>query len=145
MSVLRVPASVLLDVREALLSLLHDALEEIGEPLTRPEREHHPEWFVKGREDAEGAWLLLDHIGWPAEDEETDAELDLSEEHTRMILLACTSHAQLYETWEEEADASDAARRERGEAPRKAEILRRGQALREFVSGLEKQLAATSP
>jgi hypothetical protein len=127
------------DVREAVLSVLHDALQDQEEPLTRPERERHPEWFVEGRKDIEHAWALLDLISWGDPDQEADLELDL-EEYGRTLLIAAQNHADLYPTWEDEADVSDASRAKRGAAPRKAEILRRGADLREFIAHLEEVL-----
>jgi hypothetical protein len=134
----RIPANVLPDIREAVLSVMHDAAQNVSEPVTRPEHERRPEWFVKGREELEHLWAILDIIGW----HETD-ELD-GDEYGQTILDAAADHAELYPTWEEEADASDEWRAGRGEPPRKGEIFRRGAALREFVVSLEARLRETA-
>jgi hypothetical protein len=139
MSGLYIPESVLPDVREAILSALHDALQDMEEPLTLPERDRHPEWFPEGRRDIEHIWALLDLTGWRETDETRDLELDL-QEYGQTVLITAANHHDLYETWEKEADVSDAARARRGAPPRKAEIFRRGAALREFITGLERQL-----
>jgi hypothetical protein len=131
-----IPARVLLDVREAILSVMGDAAMDLQEPVIRPERERHPEWFVEGRARLEHLWRLLDLISWGEASQEVDVELD-QPEYGLTILDAATHHAKRYKTWEEEADATDEWLVEEGEPPRKAETLRRGADLREFISALE--------
>ena len=131
-----IPSGVLPDVREAILTVMGDAAMDLQEPVIRPERERHPEWFVEGRARLEHLWRLLDLISWGEASQEVDVELD-QPEYGLTILDAATQHAELYPTWEVEADASDAWRAELGVAPRKKEILRRGASLREFISALE--------
>jgi hypothetical protein len=131
-----IPSGVLPDVREAILSVMGDAAMDLQEPVIRPERERHPEWFVEGRARLEHLWRLLDLIGWGEAGQEEDVELD-QPEYGLTILDAATHHAKRYKTWEEEADATDEWLVEEGEPPRKAETLRRGADLREFISALE--------
>jgi hypothetical protein len=131
---LLIPASVMRDIREAVFSAMHDASQNVGEPVTLRDHEQHPEWFVEGRKELEHIWAILDIIGWREPD-----ELD-RDKYGQIILNAAANHAELYPTWEEEADASDASRSEHGEPPRKEEIFRRGADLRAFIAGLEESL-----
>jgi hypothetical protein len=128
-----IPAHVMLDVRCALISYMGGSLEELDEVITRPEHEHHPEWFAGARKDLELLWELLDHIGWGGTSEEREVEIDLAK-YGMMLTEAVHDHVPLYDTWEEEADASDKWRAEHGKPPRKEEILRRGAALRELAA-----------
>ncbi len=136
---LRIPASVLPDIREAVLSSMESAVEAFAEPLTLPDRERHPEWFMGGRERLEHLWGLLDLIGWRETDEERGIPVGLSE-YGQTVLNAALPHAEHYPVWEGDAGANDAARVARGEDPRKAEVVRRGAALREFIATLAEQL-----
>jgi hypothetical protein len=127
------------DIREAVFSAMHDATQSVGEPVTLRDHEQHPEWFVQGREELEKLWQILDIISWRETDQEHDVELD-RDKYGQIILDAAANHAELYPTWEEEADITDASRAKHDEPPRKEEIFRRGADLREFAADLEQQL-----
>lgn len=136
---LRIPASVMWDIREAVFSAMHDASQNVGEPVTLREHEQHPEWFVQGRGELEQLWAILDIIGWRETDQEQDVELD-RDKYGQTILDAAANHAELYPTWEKEADVTDEGRAEQGKPPKKEETLRRGADLRGFIAQLEKDL-----
>lgn len=142
MTTFLISASVMPDVRGAILSVMHEATQNVGGPVTLPEHERHPEWFVEGRKELEHLWVLLDLIGWRETDQEHDVELD-RDEYGQTILDAAADLAELYPTWEEEADATDKWRAERGMPLKKEETLRRGADLRAFIAELEETLPGT--
>jgi hypothetical protein len=131
-----IPACVMLDVRGALIAHMGGSLEALDEAITRPEHEHHPEWFAEGRQGLEHIWAFLDLIGWGGSGEDQDTEFDL-DAFGLVLQEAVSDLVPLYDTWEEEADKSDAWRAERGIPPRKEDILRRGAALRALSGQLD--------
>jgi hypothetical protein len=142
MSTISIPASVLPDIREAVISFMGFATQDFNDGLTLPERERrHQEWFVPGRKQLEHLWGLLDRIGWREGDDEHDVGVDI-QEYGQTILDATAYHIMGYKTWEAEAKAEQEA----GEASSNHdELFKRGAALREFVAHLEKLVPPSKP
>jgi hypothetical protein len=74
---LTIPAKLISDVRASLFSLMGDAVEGIDLTLIQPDRELYPEWFEVERRQLEDVFALLDLIGWPANGESREVEVDL--------------------------------------------------------------------
>lgn len=136
---LTIPAKLVPDVRESLFSLMGDAAEEIGRTLTHPDRELYPEWFEKERKQLEDVFALLDLIGWPADGESREVEVDLRR-YGQSLNDALASFLPVIESELEEADANDAYRESKGKPPRKAEISERLAAFCEFVPLVEQRV-----
>lgn len=134
-----IPAKLIADVRESLFLLMRDATEEISRTLTRPDRELHPEWFEDARKQLEDVFALLDLIGWPADGESREVEVELRS-HGQSLKEALASFLPLVENELEEADANDEYRVSTGKSPRKAEIIERLAAFREFVPLVEQRI-----
>jgi hypothetical protein len=109
-----------------------DAAEEMERTLMHPDRELYPEWFEKERKQLEDVFALLDLIGWPADGESGEVEVDLRE-YGWSLKEALDSFLPLIEDALEEADANDEYRASQGKSPRKVEIAARLAAFREFV------------
>jgi len=140
---LTIPANVVPDVREGLFCLMGDATQEIDSALIRPERELHQEWFKKGRLQLEGAFALLDLIGWATGRESRNVEVEVRA-HGQWLRDAVDLFLPLLAAQEQEADASDVWRAERGMPPRKAGIIGKGLALRELATRVEQTLSETT-
>jgi hypothetical protein len=136
---LTIPAKLIPDVRESLFSLMGDAAEEIERTLMHPDRELYPEWFEKERKQLEDVFALLDLIGWPADGESREVEVDLRE-YGWSLKEALDSFLPLMEGELEEADANDRYRASKGKPPRKAEITARLAAFREFMPLVERRV-----
>lgn len=137
---LTIPAKLIPDIRKSLFSLMGDAAEEIERTLTHPDRELYPEWFENERKQLEDAFALLDLIGWPADGESREVEVDLR--RFRLSLKeALGGFLPLIEAELEEADANDRYRGSKGEPPRKVEITGRLAAFREFMPLVEQGVA----
>jgi hypothetical protein len=136
---LTIPAKLILDVRESLFSLMGDAAEETGRTLMHPDRELYPEWFEKERKQLEDVFALLDLIGWPADGESREVEVDLRR-YGWSLKEALDSFLPLIEDERVEADANDRYRASKGEPPRKAEITARLAAFREFMPLVEQRV-----
>ncbi len=134
---LTIPAKLILDVRESLFSLMGDAAEEIERTLMHPDRELYPEWFEKERKQLEDVFALLDLIGWPADGESREVEIDLRR-YGLSLKEALDSFLPLMEGELEEADANDRYRASKGKPPRKAEITARLAAFCEFMPLVER-------
>jgi len=142
-TILTIPASLVPSVREGLFCLMGDATQEISGALIRPERELHPEWFKTGRQRLEGAFALLDLIGWATGGEAREVEVEVRA-HGQRLKDAVDLFLPLIADQEQEADASDAWRSEHGKPPRKAEIIGSALALREFATLVEQALSESA-
>jgi hypothetical protein len=131
-----IPASVQLDLREALLSSVEDALQEMDGGLVLPEREYHPEWFAPARRRLDYLWPLVDFLGWNRAEVAVDKEIPLARSALVLIRECIEEHLIHYETWLEEADINDASREERGLPPKKEETVRRARDLEGFLASL---------
>ncbi len=109
---LEIPA-VVPDVRESLFSLMGDAAQEIGGALIQRERELHPEWFTVDRRRLEDVFALLDLVGWSADGERREVEIDVRA-FGRPLKEAVERYLPLLAYQEGEADANDAWRAEHG-------------------------------
>lgn len=105
-------------------------------PATRP---LYPEWFEKERKQLEDVFALLDLIGWPADGESREVEVDLRK-YGWSLKEALDSFLPLIEDALEEADANDRYRASKGRFPRKAEITARLAAFREFMPLVERRV-----
>jgi len=136
---LTIPAKLIPDVRESLFSLMGDASEEIERTLMHPDREMYPEWFEKERKQLEDVFALLDLIGWPADGESREVEVDLRR-YGWSLKEALESFLPLIKDELEEADANDRYRASEGKPPRKAEIAARLAVFREFMPLVEQRV-----
>jgi hypothetical protein len=132
-TILTIPANVFSHVREGLFCLMGDAIQEVGGALIQPERELHPEWFKKDRRRLEDVFALLDLIGWTADGDSREVEVDLRK-YGRPLKEAVDGYLPLLADQEEEADANDARRAEHGKPPRKDETIASARSLREFAA-----------
>ncbi len=94
---LTVPATVIAEVREALLGVLNDAVEAMTETLAQAEHELHPEWFEDDRRRFEGVCRLLDAIGWDAGSAATEIEVPCDD--APMIREAVEGYLATVEGW----------------------------------------------
>lgn len=134
---LSIPAEAIAAVQEALFVLMSEAAEGLSQTLSSPDRERNPDWFVDDRRRLEHAWALLDTLGWDVDViacEPVDVDLDRFGEDLRE---AIESYLPLLETQEQEGEASDRWRAERGKPARKQQIVREVELLRELAVTLE--------
>jgi hypothetical protein len=132
-----IPASVQLDLREALLTSVEYANQEMDGYLVRPEREHRPEWFSGPRRQLSYIWPIIDRLGWGKAEDAQDIEIALAGPSIVLLCAAIEGHLTFYEEWIREADANDASRAQRGLPPRKEEHIRRAHDLEAFLKELE--------
>ena len=100
-STVTIPAAGIADTREALLCLLNRPVEAIGDTLTLPECELHPEWFKDDRRHFEEVCRLLDTIGWDAA--APARKVEITGEDARTIRGAIEDYLPLVEQWLHEA------------------------------------------
>ena len=134
---LSIPAEAIAAVQEALFVLMSEAAEGLSQALSSPDRERNPDWFVDDRRRLEHACVLLDTIGWDVDviaSEPVEVDGDRYGEDLRE---AIESYLPLLETQEQEAEASDRWRAERGKPARKEQIVREAALLRELAATLE--------
>jgi hypothetical protein len=133
---LNIPAEAIPAVQEALFVLMSEAAEGLTQALSSPDRERNPDWFVDDRRRLEHACALLDTLGWDVDVVASESvEIDLGR-HGADLCEAIESYLPLLETQEEEAEASDKWRAERGKPARKEQIVREVALLRELVAVL---------
>jgi len=134
---LSIPAEAIAAVQEALFVLMSEAAEGLSQALSSPDRERNPDWFVDDRRRLERACALLDTIGWDVDVIASEpVEVDLAR-YGEDLREAIESYLPLLETEEEEAEASDRWRAERGKPARKEQIVREVALLRELAETLE--------
>ncbi len=136
---LTIPANAISDVRKSLFCLMGGATQKIDGALIQPERELYPAWFEKDRRRLEDVFALLDLIGWAADGESREVEVDLRA-HGRSLKEAVDGYLPLLADQEEEADANDAWRAQQGKPPRKDEIIASALALRELATLIDQRL-----
>jgi hypothetical protein len=136
---LEIPADLIPDVRVALQCMLGDGTEAISSALTFPERELHPEWFVRGRDEIERTCALLDEIGWDGALRPQATRID-AETHGATLRDALERYLPLVENWLAEADLNDGLRAERGEPPRREGLSRSVLLLGAFIEAVGKRL-----
>ncbi len=121
---LSIPAEAVAAVQEALFVLMSEAAEGLSQALSSPDRERNPDWFVDDRRGLEHACTLLDALGWDVDviaSEPVEVDLDRYGEDLRE---AIESYLPLLATQEQEAEASDRWRADRGKPARKEQIAR---------------------
>ncbi|MGA9876452.1 MAG: hypothetical protein WBQ21_11655 [Solirubrobacteraceae bacterium] len=87
--------------REALLCVLNEPVEELGNTLTLSERELHPEWFEDDRRRFEQVCRLLDTIRWDAA--AVPRKVEVSGEDAHEIRGAIEDYLPMVEQWLHEA------------------------------------------
>jgi len=102
-STVTIPASGIAETREALLCLLNRPVEAIGNTLTLPERELHPEWFEDDRRHFEDVCRLLNAISWDAA--APPREVEVTSKDALTIRGAIEDYLPLVEHWLPEAKA----------------------------------------
>jgi hypothetical protein len=105
---LKIPAELIPELREALLCMLGDAVDDLGSALTHPGRALSPEWFVQGRGEFERACALLDLIGWDGWLRPQDTTVDFAE-HAATLKDALERYLPLVENWRDEAELGQAS------------------------------------
>ena len=130
---LTIPADVIPDVREGVFCLLGDAAEGIMHALERRDREHHPEWFRADRDQLSAVFALLDLIGWSADREPLDVQLDLAE-HGATLKDAIEGFLPLLEDLYLQAAAGDSRPAQEGRRSRKEAIATRLARLGELLA-----------
>ncbi len=121
---------------------MSEAAEGLSQALSSPDRERNPDWFVDDRRRLEHACVLLDSLGWDVDviaSEPVEINLDRYGEDLRE---AIESYLPLLE--EQEAEASDRWRAERGKPARKEQIVREVELLRELAVTLEQGAGGAS-
>lgn len=132
-------------VREGLFGLMGDASQGLDEALGRVGRARAPEWFAKDRRLIEDVFTLLDLVGWSADVEPRDIEVDLST-HGRRVREALECYLPSLEYREQEAAEEARGRARRGLPVRErerdtGELLAAG---REFLAAVERRLGEVS-
>jgi len=100
-STVTIPATGVAVTREALLCLLNEPVEAIGQALTLPERELHPEWFEDDRRRFEEVCRLLDTIGWDMA--ATPRKVEVTSQDANTIRDAIEDYLPMVEEWLSEA------------------------------------------
>lgn len=137
-----IPLKLVDDVRESVRQLMGGAAEEMSEALVNVDHELYPEWFLEPRRQLEASWAVIDQLGWTAGEETEDVEIDL-QRYGALLKEAAASHLDDIEYALKNADDNDRTRTERGDPPRKTEILQRLAAFREFAAVLDQAVPDT--
>jgi ribosome-binding protein aMBF1 (putative translation factor) len=138
---LTVPAEMVGHLRKGAYIVLGHAAHAIAQITERPDRERHPERYEEPREHFNRICALLDLIGWGDPEQATDIRVDLRE-HRWALTEALDEALKIADADMEEADVVDAARAERGQAPKRADTIERVLALREFAATAKAQADA---
>jgi hypothetical protein len=137
---LTIPADIVPDVREGVLSLMGDATEQIDRAVIRPGRELHPEWFEQGRRQLEQVFALLDLVGWASDSAPHPITLDLRE-HGLTLKEAAEHHVSFLTDRGREPAGTDRRHEESSQRQRNQEIARRAAALRALVTMVAQRIA----
>jgi hypothetical protein len=137
-NILKIPADVIPELREALLCMLGDAVDDIGSALTHPGRELSPEWFVEGRGEFERACALLDLIGWDGWLRPKDTTVD-GAEHAATLKEALERYLPLLENWRDEAELGQASPPSAEDRAKHEQHTSSVLAIQRFLSGLQRR------
>jgi hypothetical protein len=133
---LSIPAEAIAAVQEALFVLMSEAAEGLSQALSAPDRKRNPDWFIDDRRRLEHVCALLDALGWDVDSIASEpVEVD-GDRYGEDLRQAIESYLPLLETQEQEAEASDRWRAERGKPARKGQIVRERVSLRELAATL---------
>ncbi|HEY4896051.1 MAG TPA: hypothetical protein VII01_08170 [Solirubrobacteraceae bacterium] len=138
-AMLVVPAGMVGHLRDGLQAELGSAGADIEQVTAKAGRERRPESYREPLERLDGARALLDVIGWSATDPPVEVQVDLRE-HRRALTTAFEVALLVAAQDLEEADAVDAERAKRGEAPKRDATAVCALVLRQFVSAVEAQI-----
>lgn len=130
-SMLEVPAGMVGHLRSALHSAIQPPVEGIAEVVDRPDREEHPEWYLKHFVQLDRVLPLLDVVGWCEADQPADMRIDLYE-HRWALLKAIEVMAVVAADDLDELDEVDAERARRGEPPKRSTTIERVSAVSDF-------------
>lgn len=140
-STLMIPANVVPDVRDGLLSLIGNATEQFEEILLSGERDRHPNWYVPARQMLEEVFALLDHVGWSSAASRREIEIDVSKHGARIVEAIEVALSGLADQLQE-ADINDQRRAIEGLPPKKQQLVKQDQAVRAFAAVVEQALNA---
>jgi len=130
-STLEVPAEMVGHLRSALHSSIQPPAEGIAQVADLPDREEHPEWYLKHFVQLDRVLALLDVVGWSAADQPAEVRIDLCE-HRWALLKAIEVMALVAADELDGLDEADAERARQGKPPKRAATLNRVSAVSEF-------------
>jgi hypothetical protein len=138
-STLTIPADVVPDVRDGLLSLIGNATEQFEELLLSGDRDRRPDWYVPVRQMLEGVFALLDHVGWSSAGPRREIEIDVSK-HGLRIMEAIEAGLSGLADQLDEADINDQRCATEGLPLKKQQLIEQNQMVRDFAAVLEQAL-----
>jgi hypothetical protein len=101
-------------VREGLYTLIASICEAADAAAGDPAREVEPSTYREIRRRLEGAWSLLDVVGWTARENSAAVRVDV-EQHREALLAAIETMLPMVAVWASELKHDDPCRRERFE------------------------------
>jgi hypothetical protein len=122
MTIIRIPAAVVVILRSALLGELGIPAGRLDEASMTRDKEHHPEWFLQPLSLLDEYRALLHLLGWGEPDAQEQVSLDL-DAHRAVIAKAMRTRLEVeHEYMEEETDVQG-ARQQRETAARNARVI----------------------
>lgn len=109
-------------VREGLCTLIANIFETADAAAGDPAREVEPSIYREIRRRLEGAWSLLDVVGWTAPESSAAARVDV-EQHRGALLAAIETMLPMMAVWLRELEHDDPCRRDRADELRALERL----------------------
>jgi len=116
-------------VREGLYTLVANICEKADQAAGDPDREVEPSTYREIRRRLEGAWFLLDVVGWTARENSDAVRVDVSQQG-EALLSAIETMLPMMTVWVSELKHDDPCRRERFEEFRALKRLGAAVALR---------------
>ena len=101
-------------VREGLYTLVANICEKADHAAGDPDREVEPATYREIRCRLEGAWSLLDVVGWTARENSAAVRVGVSQ-HGEALLAAIETMLPMMAVWVSELKHDDPCRRERYE------------------------------
>ncbi len=138
-STLTIPANVVPDVRDGLLSLIGNATEQFEEILLSSGRDRHPDWYMPARQMLEEVFTLLDHIGWSSAAPPREIEIDVSKHGPRVTEALEAALSGLADQLQE-ANINDQRRATEGLPPKEQQLIEQNQMVRDFAAAVEQAL-----
>ncbi len=109
-------------VREGLYTLVASICETADHAAGDPDREIDPSAYREIRRRLEGAWSLLDVVGWTARENSAAVRVDVLQ-HGEALLAVIEAMQPMMAVWVSELEHDDPCRRERAEELRALERL----------------------
>lgn len=134
MSETTISETLLPRVREGLYSRVASICETADHAAGDPDREIDPSAYREIRRRLEGAWSLLDVVGWTARENSAAVRVDV-ERHGATLLAAIETMLPMMAVWLRELEHDDPCRRDRVEELRALEQLGAAVATRRSAGG----------